>query len=60
MKLLLAGGVPGFHDPSPLKTTMSPRWMLRTSYTTLLTRTRSPIASVFCIEPEGMKNAWIA
>ena len=30
-KFVFLGGVPGSHEPSPLKTTMSPRWMPRTS-----------------------------
>ena len=51
---------PGFQDPSPLKTTMSPRSMPRMWYTILLTRTRSLTSSVFSIDPEGIQNAWIA
>ena len=41
----------GEKEPSPLNTTISPRRMSRKSYTSLLTSTRSWIASVCSIEP---------
>jgi len=44
----------GVNESTPLNTTTSPRWMSRRWNTTLLTRTRSPISSVFCIDPLGM------
>ena len=53
-KLVLAGVTPGSQVPSPENTTMSPRWTLPNSKLSLSTSTRSPMARVFCIEPDGM------
>jgi hypothetical protein len=47
----------GAHRSVPRKTTTSPRSGSRTSYKTLLTRTRSPISRVCSIELDGIKKA---
>src|SRR5579863_8968321 len=58
LKMLESAGGPKSHDPVPSKTTMSPRWIGRRWYTSLLTSTRSFTSRVFSIEPDGIQKAW--
>ncbi len=57
--LLLGGGFSGSQPPGSWKTTTSPRVGVDPNHgVSLSTSTRSPCWRVFCIESDGMENAW--